>query len=787
MAIMSTPAATQHDKHLALTMNGGPYARFPPPPPAPGRQQQQQQQQPQANAYAYTNSPYSTVQYTSGLDTYNTPLPHLQQQQQPQQQQPPPQYFQTLPQGAPAKQRRQNARPQQQQQQHPPQQQPNSNLHHDDPPSLPSTPGNGPGAPPPERNSPPTTFEDDLMNALQNNGGNASQQHAQDDDDEEEDREVVTADDPVYQLPPPPESVYSCEAELEKAIHAWSMEHGYELVRRASKKNATGELYKRYYHCSKHGRGNSGKTPDKDKVRVNRKSQRIGCPMSLAAVSVDPHDPNGPWQIRLRKTHHNHPAVDPTELAGHRRRARFGAVEKAVDGLFDLNTSTSDVLKFLQRTHPDGLFKRTDVANMKLKYKKFGTCAHHGDNVQPVPPGKEHRLNTARKGGIASACMSCRSKRTKCDSVRPTCGTCAKSGSDCMYDHAPTARPAQQLALPSAPAQQHVTPTSSARSLGQATAGSSQTDAMQIDNPFSFDLGSDNNDTTTTSEQPASQAAHAQQVLANLQAFQQEHIKPSRLELGSSSVEVLACSTCGNGDSYRSAIPHPFSLGDDWRRYKDAFEGAAVRENCLDVLLGRKKEPERPKPLDGAATVDVEVHNEYIKQLAIFARRNEIVKLGFRETLAPALWNRFRSLRNAFEIWALLEDMCCPRGSEHAYACINEIFSITLAGCGGNLDNYIQSLDLKWAELNELSTMHESRRVNQQFGVSAAKAARQKAPPNSAFTEDALCFLFLRNLGPQYQNLATNMCKKNNIGGFGSGERCGFKDLWQQVKRSLEK
>ncbi|KAM3414929.1 hypothetical protein BST61_g10070 [Cercospora zeina] len=762
-------------------MNGPPYARFPPPPPPPGRQQQQHQQ---AHVYAYTTSPYSTVQYTSGLDTYSTPLPHLQQQQQ-QQQQPPPQYFQTLPQGAPAKQRRQNSRLHSQQPL-PPQQQPNADLQRDDPPSLPSTPGNGPGAPPPERNSPPTTFEDDLMNALQGNGeGSASQQHAQNDDDDD-DRDIVRADEPVYQLPPPPENEYPSQAELEKAIHAWSMEHGYELVRRASKKNAAGELYKRYYHCSKHGRGNSGKTPEKDKVRVNRKSQRIGCPMSLAAVSVNPHEPSGPWQIRLRKTYHNHPAVEATELAGHRRRARFGAVEKAVDGLFDLNTSTSDVLKFLQRTHPEGLFKRTDVANMKLKYKKFGTCAHHGEsnlsevNVT-VPP------STARKGGIASACTSCRGKRIKCDSVRPTCGACAKSGSECAYDHPPS----QQRPLPSAPVprnQHHTTPTSSARSLGQATAGSSQTDAMQIDStPFSFDLGVGNDDSTTASNQPASQVVHAQQVLANLQAFQQEHIKPSRLDLGSSSVEVLACSTCGNGDSYRSAIPQPFSLGDDWKRYKDAFEGAAVRENCLDVLLGRKKEPERLRPVDGAATVEVEPHNEYIKQLAIFARRNEILKLGLRETLAPALWNRCRSLRNAFEIWVLLEDMCCPHGSEHAYACVNEMFSITLAGCGGNLDNYIHSLDLKWAELNDMSSMHESRRVNQQFGVSAAQAAKLKAPPNGTLTEDALCFLFLRNLGPQHQNLATNMCKKNNIGGFGSGERCGFKDLWTQVKRSFER
>lgn len=673
-------------------------------------------------------------------------------------------------------------------------------MHHNRSSPLPSTPGNGPGAPPPERHSP--TFEDDLLNALQNSGEQGHRSHPtnddddddEDGDDDDDDQDVVDGDEPVYQLPPPPETQYPNEVELEKAIHAWSLEHGYELVRRASKRNAKGQLYKRYYHCSRHGRRASARTPDKDKVRINRKSNRIGCPMSLAAVSVNPHDPSGNWQIRLRKTHHNHPAVNAAELAGHRRRARLGAVEKAVDGLFAINTSTQDVLKFLQRTHAEGLFKRTDVANMKLKWKKYGSCAHQVEGGQSeVTP---QSTPTTMQRGIPSACLTCRGKKTKCDSQRPTCGTCVKSGSACQYD-APARAGQQQQPLPPAPptriVQPQSTPSNSAlrrEAQRQATAGAAGADSMQIDSAsLDFNLSNQVNEANAniTPSQNASQAAQTQQMLAAIAAFQQEHIKPTRLELNSSAVEVLAASTCGSGDSYRSAIPHPFSMLGDWKQFREAFESAAVKENCVDVLRGHKREPEKPEPADGQRVIEVEVHNEYVKQLAIFKRRNEMLKLGFRETLAPALWSRLKSLSDAHEIWVSLGDMCCPRGSDQAYTRFRSILDVTFQACGNHLDNYIQTLELMWGEFNEMAHTHESRRATSQLNMSAAEVLKRKIAGNGTFPEEMLCFLFLRNLGPQHQALATNMCKKNNIGGFGTGERCGFKDLWTQVKKALER
>ena len=225
----------------------------------------------------------------------------------------------------------------------------------------------------------------------------------------------------------------------------------------------------------------------------------------------------------------------------------------------------------------------------------------------------------------------------------------------------------------------------------------------------------------------------------------------------------------------------------DWKKYREAFEFAAIKENCIDVLQGHKREPDRPKPAEGETIVEVEVHNEYIKQLAIFKRRNEMLKLGFRETLAPALWSRVKLLRTAREILTALDDMCCPRGSDQAYTRFQSIVDVTLQACGNNLDHYIHTLELKWGEFNELANTHESRRNSSALNMSAAEVLKRKIAGNGTFPEEMLCFLFLKNLGQQHQALAANLCKKNNIGGFGSGERCGFKELSGQVKRSLER
>ncbi|CAK4029352.1 ATP-dependent helicase [Lecanosticta acicola] len=747
--------------------------------------------------YGYSSANASGYQPPNGFTAYSTATPQQLQHPNPhrQGQQAQSQFFSSLPQGTAAQQ-------QQQRQRHSSDGLQNGVNRPSSPPPVP----NGPGAPPPEPSSPPD-LETNLFDALRqeqgNSGDGATQDATQDNDDDVEDQdEEGNEDDPVYQLPPPPEQVYPNADELEKAMHAWSLDHGYELVRRASKKNARGQLYKRYFHCSRHGKVASQKASEKTKVRVNRKSNRIGCPMSLAAVSVDPHDPSGNWQIRHRKTHHNHPAVDAIKLAGHRRRARMGTVEKAVDGLFAINTSTGDVLKFLQRTNPDGLFNRTDVANMKLKYNKYGTCAQKGGDPPPAGPIEKHAHSA--KSGFPSACDSCRSKKTKCDSMRPVCGACARAHLTCHYNHQPHPR-AQQPRGGNARARASNAQAALQNNMeGHAQAGASngaQTGMRSSvplgmqgpdhqDDQSMMDLDNNAMDTSGYRALPnipvdlnQQSAQQAEQILATLANFQQEHVKPSRLSLESSSVEVLANSTCGNGDSYKSVAPRPFSLGADWRLFRENFEAAAVKENAYDALIGDKKEPTNPN--DGEGEVSVTDHNEYIKQLAIYKRRNDMLKIALRESLHPSLWSRISKHSHAHEMWTQLEDMCLPRGSDQAYQRFSDLFQVTHQQCG-TLDNYIYALESRFNEFNLMAQTHETHRNHSALNQSHSERLKRAQGGDGTFPEWILCFLFLKNLAPQHQGLARNLCMKNNLGGYGSGERMTFKELAGFVRRAVE-
>jgi hypothetical protein len=42
-------------------------------------------------------------------------------------------------------------------------------------------------------------------------------------------------------------------------------------------------------------------------------------------------------------------------------------------------------------------------------------------------------LNKRRRNRIPVSCFNCRSLKTKCDGVRPTCSTCAHGGRSCAY------------------------------------------------------------------------------------------------------------------------------------------------------------------------------------------------------------------------------------------------------------------------------------------------------------------------------------------------------------------
>ncbi|KAK4888354.1 hypothetical protein LTR27_012722 [Elasticomyces elasticus] len=732
------------------------YTPYPPPPPQQGV------------AYAYPTNTYSPYPpYTAQQQ-----LPGLQQQQQP--------YFRAFDHGVQQQiplQQQQNL-VQQQQQQQPRRQQQIQNAQHV-PQAQMQQSSIGIGIAPPGSGPPPAQedLEDQLRTALQNSNDQTDNEHnseAGEDDPNNAEGGEPEDEGAIFNLPPPPEGNYPSVEDLESTVHAWTLEHGYEVVRRASKKNANGVIYKRYYHCSKHGKlANTGKLTAATRQRANRKTNRQNCPMSMAVVAVDPSNPEGEWQIRHRKTHHNHGPMEAVTLAGHRRRARMGGVEKAVDGLFAIGTPTSQVVQFLQRTNPEGLFTRTDVANMKLKYKKFGTCVHLKDQFARDPD---------RALGLPSACLRCREKKVRCNSVRPQCQNCQLANEQCMYDHEP----------------------------GQAAMfNDTQGGADGQEDPGMMgDDGSPLLQTTPTTsgrrKQPRTdlgvRRAAAEQILQDLQSFQNEHVKPKRLDLNSSSVEILAHSSCGNGDSYK-AIPRLNGIT-DWQGWSEAFLEASLKENTESTLLGEKTEPVRPTALESGGEVEVEDWNEWVKQSAIFTRRNGLLLASLWGTVGPSFRTRISGFKRASQAWRAVEEMCCPRGSDSAFRLFDEVHSITLESCGGDISDYVTRMETAWTAFGRLrqsqvftggrqtpSSGQMARGVNYHTPASSTPGLGSAAGVGLGGTgmdllpEEALCFLFLRGLGEGWRRWVEVLCQTSNLGGFGTGTKVGWREV---VKRVVE-
>ena len=585
-------------------------------------------------------------------------------------------------------------------------------------------------------------------------------------DEEDEDQTQVDNTQPVYNLPPPPENTYPNEPELEKAIHAWSRDHGYEFVRRASKKNARGMLYKRYYHCSKHGqRLNTHKIPEgAPRQRANRKSARTGCPMSIACVAVDPNDPEGEWQIRHRKTHHNHPPMEAIALAGHRRRARMGGVEQAVDGLFAIGSSTAQVLQFLQKTHKDGLYTRTDVANMKLKWKKWGTCADRHSKDRVV-------RDAAERAGITTTCERCKQRKSWCSAERPTCKNCAESGSECIYNGDGEDEPPFNLMDLSNDGEvqaqdQSAQVDAGASALPQHDVRAAQQPVQQPQEPPQQQQMPPYHQ----SQQPNQRKA-AEQILASLRSFQQEHVTPTRLSLQSSTVEVLANASCGNGESFKS-VPVLFD-DKDWPTYREAMISAARRENTYEVLLGSKAEPVNP---GNSSDIPVEDYNEYIRQQGIYNRRNAVQLSGLWERLSPGFRNRIKGATQAAQAWSTLEELCQPRGSQQAFKLYLDLHSITLASCAGNLHDYISRITSTWERFSQLKLNRSPPPLNRRSDTLPSVRVGSEAVP-----EEMVCLLFLKGLGEEWGKWVEGLVATNNIGGFGTGDRLGLKELGKRA------
>ncbi|GAB7366567.1 hypothetical protein MBLNU230_g8553t1 [Neophaeotheca triangularis] len=735
-----------------------PYA-YSQPPQQQQQSQQQSQQQPSSLNFASHQTPQSQP----------PPLPETLSYPQQQSQSPAPTQSSRQPpergRGRPRKQQQQEQRPQVQ------------------------SPGNGPGAPPPQSNSPSADYELNLVNAL--GGGTGQQEQGINERSQEEDGNDngEGEDDPVFHIPPPPEGIFPGADALEEHIHAWSLEHGYEMVRRANRKNAKGQFYKRYYNCRKHGKmSNTGGLTDQTRQRLNRKSNRTGCPMSLTAVACDPQNAEGEWQIRLRITHHNHGPLDALSMPGHRRRARMGGVEKAVDGLFAIGNSTAQVLTFLQRTNPNGLFTRADVGNMKLTYNMYGTCVHRKEEMK-------------QGTGYPSACTNCRAKKTRCNSVRPTCGTCERTNATCHYDHdLSEAHPAVQQrsgivrqdgdedveVTTSNPTDPNTTTTAPSALLGMAAGTTTHSTPNAAPRRSGISKRQQN-------------IEDASAILANLAAINPSHAQANqnpkeKLTLQSSFVESLAQASTGTGESYQHNPP--LQTAADWPQFSRAFLAASRRENTADVLLGQKVEPRAPKPAAGEEEVERSVWNEYIRQLAIYNRRNNVLLSGFWTLLAPIWRSRVEHLKHAKGVWEALEHACRPTGAGGAFAAYEELMATTLEGCGGDVAVFIRELERGWRELNAFAPNHSE-------AASAGTGGQDPFTTVSAnegrvLSEEMLTFLFLRNLNSGsddegeddggrrafWRKWAQGLVATSNVGGFGTGPRIGWRGVVMRAEEA---
>ena len=376
---------------------------------------------------------------------------------------------------------------------------------------------------------------------------------------------------------------------------------------------------------------------------------------------------------------------------------------------------------------------------MKLKWKKYGTCSHLDESNVNVP------RETPAKSGVPSVCLACRSKKTRCDRVRPVCGSCAASNVACHYDHSPQALIADRHPSLS------VYHDDTEMSVGDERPTNENHSSLLT---YSASTGS--------RQQGAAQAEQ-------LTTYQHERAKPARLTLESSSVELLANSACGNGESYKS-VPL-LTSAPDWRSFKEAFLEASMRENTYDVLIGSKKEPTM---LPGEE-IPVDDWNEYIKQLGIFNRRNSVLLGALWGSLAPPVKSHVSSLRNAHEAWSVLEGMFLPRGSDLALQRYTDLHAVTLRE-SGSFDNYVYRLETKYHEFDSLSSRKETN---------LSHHSPRKANSHAESPEAMLCFLFLMNMGPEYRNVLENLCKNINVGGFGSGEKLSFKELTTYVRRAM--
>ena len=90
----------------------------------------------------------------------------------------------------------------------------------------------------------------------------------------------------VWHIDPPPEEMFTSEEAAVAALHAWTMEHGFNLSIRSAHHvvddDKSTPVWRRYYECDRAGvLKNTGHRTDQERKRLLRGSKCGNCKMQI--------------------------------------------------------------------------------------------------------------------------------------------------------------------------------------------------------------------------------------------------------------------------------------------------------------------------------------------------------------------------------------------------------------------------------------------------------------------------------------------------------------------------
>lgn len=174
----------------------------------------------------------------------------------------------------------------------------------------------------------------------------------------------------LYNLPVPPLIMHPSFNDLQTSLHAFSREHGYELVIRRTKGNP---VWKRYYFCKRHGvLDNQRQLTEETCIRKRAVSIKTRCNFRLVATAVEEDAASGSWYLSSGGHGcdvHNHPADHSLQLPGHRRRDRTDAIKESIIVMHRCAVKPTKIQAVLRELYGDRAIVLQDIKNVISSYR----------------------------------------------------------------------------------------------------------------------------------------------------------------------------------------------------------------------------------------------------------------------------------------------------------------------------------------------------------------------------------------------------------------------------------